>query len=303
MRFLAWAEDQGLQLLDIMPGDVGLYLGQLKAAPARNRNRFAPDGEKPLATPTKKLHLAALRGFFDCLVHRHVIAINPAATARTERYQVIEGKTPHIPPGQAAQLLASIQTALAVQTPGPPAQPPAGVEVPDIVALRDKAALAVLVYTAARVGAVAKLTLADLRHDGTQYTLRFAEKGGKAREIPVRHDLEGLLRTYIKAADITGGPLFPSAAGKTCKLTDKPMTAIDICRMMKRRLKDAGLPTHYSPHSFRVTTITDLLEQEVPLDDVQYLAGHADPRTTRLYDRSHRKVTRNLVERISITLE
>ena len=121
MRFLAWAEDQGLQLLDIMPGDVGLYLGQLKAAPARNRNRFAPDGEKPLATPTKKLHLAALRGFFDCLVHRHVIAINPAATARTERYQVIEGKTPHIPPGQAAQLLASIQTALAVQTPGPPA--------------------------------------------------------------------------------------------------------------------------------------------------------------------------------------
>jgi integrase/recombinase XerD len=44
------------------------------------------------------------------------------------------------------------------------------------------------------------------------------------------------------------------------------------------------LPTHYSPHSFRVTTITDLLTQGVPLADVQYLAGHANPRTTRLYD-------------------
>jgi integrase len=78
------------------------------------------------------------------------------------------------------------------------------------------------------------------------------------------------------------------------------MTGIDICRMMKRHLKSAGLPDHFSPHSFRVTTVTDLLEQNVPLEDVQYLAGHADPRTTRIYDRRRRKVTRNIVERISV---
>ena len=41
----------------------------------------------------------------------------------------------------------------------------------------------------------------------------------------------------------------------------------------------------YSPHSFRVTTITDLLEQGGRLEDVQRPAGHADPRTTGLYDR------------------
>jgi site-specific recombinase XerD len=70
--------------------------------------------------------------------------------------------------------------------------------------------------------------------------------------------------------------------------------------MMKRRLKDAGLPDNLSPHSFRVTTITDLLEQGVPLEDVQRLAGHADPRTPRLYDRRDKKVTRNVVERISV---
>jgi integrase/recombinase XerD len=74
----------------------------------------------------------------------------------------------------------------------------------------------------------------------------------------------------------------------------------DVCRMMKRRLIDAGLPEHLSPHSFRVTTITDLLEQGVPLEDVQRLAGHSDPRTTRLYDRRDRKITRNVVERISV---
>jgi site-specific recombinase XerD len=78
------------------------------------------------------------------------------------------------------------------------------------------------------------------------------------------------------------------------------MTGIDICRMMKRRLKAAGLPRQYSPHSFRVATVTDLLEQNVELESVQDLAGHADPRTTRLYDRRRRKVTRNIVERISL---
>src|SRR3954470_1964550 len=69
---------------------------------------------------------------------------------------------------------------------------------------------------------------------------------------------------------------------------------------MRRRLKAAGLPGELSPHSFRVATVTDLLEQNVPLEEVQHLAGHADPRTTRLYDRRRRKVTRNIVERISI---
>jgi site-specific recombinase XerD len=70
--------------------------------------------------------------------------------------------------------------------------------------------------------------------------------------------------------------------------------------MVKRRLKDAGLPGVLSPHSFRVTTITDLLEQGVPLEDVQRLAGHADPRTTKLHDRTGHEITLDEVERIAI---
>jgi hypothetical protein len=65
----------------------------------------------------------------------------------------------------------------------------------------------VLIYTAARVGAVAKLTLKTFQHDGTQYALRFSEKGGKSREIPVRQDLERLPLAYIVVAGIAEGPL------------------------------------------------------------------------------------------------
>ena len=87
---------------------------------------------------------------------------------------------------------------------------------------------------------------------------------------------------------------------KKRELTGTPMSGRDITRMLKRRLEDAGLPPTLSPHSFRVAVATDLLDQRVPLEDVQQLLGHADARTTKLYDRTNRKVTRNIVERIRL---
>ena len=68
--------------------------------------------------------------------------------------------------------------------------------------------------------------------------------------------------------------------------------------MLKRRLKAAGLPEIITPHSFRVMVVTDLLGQDVPMEDVQYLAGHSNPQTTQIYDRRRRRVTCNIVERI-----
>ena len=101
------------------------------------------------------------------------------------------------------------------------------------------------------------------------------------------------------------GPLFRAAQhkghGGKRGLTTRPLAAYAIRGLVKRRLKDVGLPTILSPHSFRVLVVTDLLEQGVPLEDVQYLAGHARPTTTQIYDwRRGREVSRNLVERISV---
>ena len=94
--------------------------------------------------------------------------------------------------------------------------------------------------------------------------------------------------------------MFVTARGSTDTFTKTGMEGRDICRMVKRYLVRADLPTNLSPHSCRVGVATDLLEQGVPLSDVQYLLGHADPRTTRLYDRRQKKVTRNIVERIRL---
>lgn len=266
-RFLNWVEPFEVPLDRITPSLVARFID-----------------EYPGSAPSRKLALAAIRSFFDLMTVRHVVFMNPASSVRGERYQVIEGKTPEISRDQARQLMAFID----VRRP---------------VGKRDKAIIATLIYTAARAGAVASLRVRDFVWDGTQYALRFAEKGGKSRSIPVRHDLQILLLDYLKCLGESppkDSPLFRSIAGRTGNLTAASIRGIDICRMMKRRLADSNLPTNLSPHSFRVATVTDLLQQGISLEDVQYLAGHSDPRTTRLYDRRQKHVTRNTVERISI---
>jgi integrase/recombinase XerD len=70
--FVDWAEGQGVELKAITPGMVGQYLAALGGSAAK-RNQ----------------HLAAIRGFFDRLVNRHVCVLNPAASVKGVKDQVI----------------------------------------------------------------------------------------------------------------------------------------------------------------------------------------------------------------------
>jgi site-specific recombinase XerD len=81
-------------------------------------------------------------------------------------------------------------------------------------------------------------------------------------------------------------------------LSRRPLVRTDAADMLKRRLKKAGLPAHYSPHSFRATGITNFLENDGTLEAAQRIAGHADRRTTKLYDRRGQKVLLEDMKRI-----
>ena len=78
-RFLSWCEGEGVELASISPGMVGQYLAALGGSAAK-----------------RNLHLSALRGFFDRLVQRHVVLLNPAASVSGVKEAVVEGKTPEI---------------------------------------------------------------------------------------------------------------------------------------------------------------------------------------------------------------
>ena len=73
---------------------VGQYLVGLGGSPAE-RNQ----------------HLAALRGCFDRLVNRHVVILNPAASVRGVKDEVVEGKTPEISIGNHRRSAAEIDQA------------------------------------------------------------------------------------------------------------------------------------------------------------------------------------------------
>jgi integrase/recombinase XerD len=104
--------------------------------------------------------------------------------------------------------------------------------------------------------------------------------------------------TAAGLADVKGAPLFRTARGKTGMLTDNRMTQPDAWRMLQRRAKRAGVTTAVCNHSWRASGITVFLENGGAIEMAQYMAGHADPRTTKLYDRRRQKVTRGEVERI-----
>ena len=101
-----------------------------------------------------------------------------------------------------------------------------------------------------RGGAVAKLRRRDFYFVGEQWSLRFHEKGGKSREIPARHDLQGYLSEYLDAAGLRDAPkdspLFRTAVRKEKRLTQTALTTNDVYRMIKRRMSDVGLPPELS---------------------------------------------------------
>jgi site-specific recombinase XerD len=144
-----------------MAGDVGRYLAQLPGGPAK-----------------KQATLAALRGHFRLLVMRHICLINPAAEAQTDRYEIVEGKTPEITGKQFRALLKVINSST-------------------LTGLRDEVILKTLAYTGARVGAVAALERKDFKEEHGHWHLHFHEKRAKSRKIPVAHNLQLLLHDYL----------------------------------------------------------------------------------------------------------
>ena len=129
--------------------------------------------------------------------------------------------------------------------------------------LRDRALIATLTYSFARINAALKMKVEDLRPRGAGWTIRLHEKGGKQHTMPCHHALAEALRAYIDAAGIAEdrkGWLFRTARGHNGKvLSDRPMTQPDAWRMIRRRAAAAGLAEAIGCHTFRATGITAYL--------------------------------------------
>jgi integrase/recombinase XerD len=278
-RFTGWCEAHGMhELSQVRPFHIAAFIRALE----RPQN----PAHKALSPPTVKQHLAALRMLFDWLVTGHIIEINPAHAVRGPKYVVKTGKTPVLAGDEARALLDSIDTR-------------------KLIGLRDRALIAVMTYTFARVSAALQMKVRDYFIQGRRSWVALHEKGGKEHQVPCHHNLEKYLDEYIAAASIAGeldSPLFRSAPGKSgMRLTRKPMARLASLRMIRRRTQAAGIKTpRVGNHSLRATGITAYLKNKGLLEHAQTLANHASPRTTKLYDRRQEEISLDEVEKISI---
>jgi site-specific recombinase XerD len=270
-EFAAWCEFNDVrELQDIEPVHVAAYIESLQ-------NR--------LEAPSVKIQLAALRMLFDWLVIGQVIAVNPASSVRGPKHSVKKGKTPVLAADEARALLDSIDTTA-------------------VIGLRDRALIALMTYTFARVGAAAeKMHVEDVYVQSRRTWVRLHEKGGKRHEMPCHHNLEKYLQDYIDGARLAADPkgfLFRSAIGRTGGLSERPMSQADVYRMIGRRALAAGIATKIGCHTFRATGITEYLSNGGKVEIAQEMANHESARTTGLYDRRKDKMTLDEVERILI---
>jgi site-specific recombinase XerD len=269
-RFFAWCENRGLMPAAIRPHDVATYIEQLQDA---------------VSAPSVKQQLAAVRMLFDRLVIGQVEPTNPAAAVRGPKHVVKTGKTPVLDAAEWRKLVDSIPTTT-------------------VRDLRDRALIATLTYSFARITAALKMKVEDLQQRGAGYKVRLHEKGGKQHSMPCHHALAEALRAYIDAAGIAEdrkGFLFRTSPRHDAKtLTDRPLTQANVWLMIRRRAIAAGITAPIGCHTFRATGITAYLANGGALEHAQEMAAHESPRTTKLYDRTRERLTQAEVERIRL---
>lgn len=177
------------------------------------------------------------------------------------------------------------------------------IDTSTIIGLRDRALVAVMAFTFARVSAVVGLNVEDYYPQKKRWWLRLREKNGRVNEMPCHHKLEAYVDAYIEAAGIEDDrktPLFRAAIGRTGQLSNRPLSRTDVWYMVRRRALGAKLETSIGCHTFRATGITDYLTNGGKLEVAQRMAGHSNAKTTGLYDRRNDDISVSEVERVGI---
>ena len=152
---------------------------------------------------------------------------------------------------------------------------------------RSAALISLLVYNGLRIAEVLACDIEDFSHQRGHRVLRIVRKGGKASTEPLAPLVLHPLELYV--GERTSGPIFLNA---DCTNRLSYSTSYALIRRLAKR---AGIVSaaKISPHSLRHSFATELLANGVPLQDVQDAMGHADPRTTRAYDRSRHNLDRH----------
>jgi integrase/recombinase XerD len=249
--WIGWCRARGVHPLRVRVADVDDWLAWQRGQDAARR--------------TVARRLSAVASWYRYLIintaedDQPLMTHNPAVTDARPKVDRDESPTVGLTRAEADRLIAAA----------------------DADGLRSSAVIRLMLTNAARCDVICTATISNLGHDRGHRVITVTVKGGKKKRDPLPPPTARAIDAYLASrGDPAEGPLF---ATKTGRHLAEPY----LFRLVRRLAAKAALPAagQLSPHSLRHTAITETLEATHDLRKAQDLAGHADPRTTRLYDR------------------
>jgi len=218
-------------------------------------------------------HLVTLRGFYRYLVQEKIIKYNPIRLIDLPKSGL---KLPDVLSVSEIKLLLST----------PDTQTPLG--------LRNAAMIELLYAAGLRVSELVNLKFLDINTEAG--FVRVIGKGSKERIVPIGNYAKNIIDRYVKTARsllLKGGVshyMFVARAGK-------PMTRQGFWKLLKQYALQAGIAKKITPHSFRHSFASHLLEGGADLRAVQVMLGHTDISTTQIYTHVAREHLKQMHEK------
>ncbi|MFC7546619.1 tyrosine-type recombinase/integrase [Plantactinospora sp. GCM10030261] len=241
-------------------------------------NAHARDLETRLAATSVARKLSALSSWYGFLVKLRAVDVNPVTGADRPRVDRDHSATVGLTAREVDDLLATAAAAT-----GP-------------VATRNRVVVTLLADLGLRVGELVALDLTDLGRERGHRSLRFVGKGGRARRRALTPAAAEVIDDYLaERAAARGIPVDGLTGPLLVTVNGGRLDRHTVFRLVRRLARDAGIAAwaRLSPHSLRHAFATTARAEGVPLEDVQDAMGHADPRTTRRYDRDRHNLDRD----------
>ncbi len=256
-RLIRFARDLGVeQPGEIQAGDLREFVFSLK--------------DRGLAPTSIRRAISSIKGYFSFLLAEGEVAADPSEGLVTPR---VGRKLPEV--------LSVPEVGRILEAPNP--------DHP--LYWRDRAILEVLYATGVRVSELLELRLGNLDLD-SGFCIVFG-KGAKERMVPLGGPALRALDRYLRqvrpelAQGRGGGVVFLNARGT-------PLTRQAVWGLVRRSAERAGIVRKVSPHTFRHSFATHLLEGGADLAAVQELLGHSDISTTQIYTHVDREYLREV---------
>ncbi|NEM89918.1 site-specific tyrosine recombinase XerD [Galbitalea soli] len=250
-QYLAWLEEQGVRMpAEILPAHLAEWLRLL-----RTRD------ERPLSPASTSRILSSVRTFHRYLLEEGQVEVDASADTTPPK---LAGR---LPKAITVDQMAAVLAAVAGDSPRE---------------LRDSALLELMYATGARVSEAVDLNVDDVI-DGD--VVRLFGKGGKQRIVPLGSYARAAIDAYLVRARPVFSVIGPSTPALFLGARGQRVSRQNAWLIIRAAARKADLAVEISPHTFRHSFATHLLEGGADVRVVQELLGHSSVATTQIYTR------------------